>query len=287
MIFRVWRSRFAIFLTAVLSFWGVSWGAPLSMQEHMKLQTEINRDPELNALPTIRIDSIQASVPLDDRMDADSAFDRPFVQSLRDGMAWYLAQRGMRVVDQGGDLRLTALIDSYEGWKGWGHWGVDIQIKTKIFKGSDVVLSETLRSYLKYSDEEDVEDEEKPKYKAQDLLVTFPEILFTRVGVDASEKLIALLKERSADLGSSSTRVPATKNVGRGILTIGASVANAEVFVDGQLVGTTPLEGLSLPAMTHSIEVRKAGYQSWKREVAVLDGASSRLTAELEPDKPY
>jgi len=176
-------------------------GADSTMKTHMAIVGEIRKDPDLAPLPSLQIDPILAAVPVDDRMNADKAFDQPFVQELREGMSWYLAQRGLRVVESGADLRLAGTIESYEGWKGWGHWGVDLKLQVKLFRGSDLVLTESLRSFLKYSDDEDVEDEEKPKYKAHHLSsASFAEILFTRVGVDLSEKLISLLKERSKSL---------------------------------------------------------------------------------------
>ena len=79
----------------------------------------------------------------------------------------------------------------------------------KLFRGSDLVLTESLRSFLKYSDDEDVEDEEKPKYKAHHLgKASFDEILFTRVGTELSEKLITLLKERARSLSSTPAAAP-------------------------------------------------------------------------------
>src|SRR6267142_328277 len=73
----------------------------LSLEQHMQIQTKIETDTDLSTLPTIRIDSIAAIVPVNDRLDADSAFDQPFAESLKTGMTWYLKQRGVRVVASG------------------------------------------------------------------------------------------------------------------------------------------------------------------------------------------
>jgi hypothetical protein len=182
----------------------------LTMQEHMRIQAEIRSDPALERLPSLQIDAMQAEVPLDDRMNADAAFSRPFVASLKDGMAWYLKERGVRVSDGAAtDLRLVGTIVSYEGWRGWGRWGADVTLKVKLFRGDHLMVTEPLRSFLKYSDEEDVEDEEKPRYRAQGLGVSFTEILFTRIGVDLSEKLIVLLKERTPGVPAAGATGPA------------------------------------------------------------------------------
>jgi len=255
-------------------------GDRLSIERHMEIQRPPQIDPTLQGLPSIKIDIIQSSVPVDDRLDADAAFDRPFVEALEDGMAWYLGRRGLPIGDDG-ELRLTGMIEDYEGWKGWGHWGVEVLFKMKLYRGSDLVLSEMIRSYLKYSDDEDVVDEEAPKYKAVDRRVSFIEVLFTRVGIDLNEKLITLLKERAGDLGAAGPATASPDEAGYGRLTIDASAPHAEVQLDDMLVGTTPLNELRLAAGPHTIDVRKTGFTPWQRKIVVLEGATSRLFAEL------
>jgi hypothetical protein len=256
------------------------------MRQHMEIQAAISEDPDLPRLPSIWIDSLQTSVPLDDRMNADAAFHGPFLENLKEGMSWYLARRGLRIVNPGGDLRLVGTIEYYEGWKGWGHWGVDVRLQVKLFRGADSVAEGNLRSFLKYSDDEEVEDQEKPKYASRRLNVSFPEILFTRVGMDLSEKLISLMKEQVGTRAAHERSAPGASAQARGRITILADVPNAEVWVDGKLIGTAPLEDLTLPAVPHSIEVRKNGFRTWRREVAILEGVSSRILAELEPEQP-
>ena len=164
---------------------GPGFAGERTLQQNVEILREVEKDPGLASLPSITIDTLQANVPLDDRLNADEAFNRPFVEALKEGMTWYLQQRGLRVVDQGADLRLVGAIDSYEGWKGWGHWGAEITLKAKLFRGQDLAFSEALHTLLKYPDEEDVEDEERPKYKARKAEpARFLEILFTRIGVD-------------------------------------------------------------------------------------------------------
>ena len=55
---------------------------------------------------------------------------------------------------------------------------------------------------------------------------------------------------------------------------------NAEIYIDGKLIGTTPLE-YRLAAGTYKIELTRAGYKPWTRELAVAD-VTTRLTAILE-----
>jgi len=254
------------------------------MREHMEILAAPIVDPDLTKFPSIEIESIQATVSLSDRMHADEAFNRPFTESVREAMTWYLKQRGLHTVDHGGDLRCTGSIDSYEGWRGWGHWGVDLHMTLKFFRGTQLVLTDDLHSFLKYRSDNDVRDEERPKYRARDLDVEFSEILFTRIGVDLSEKLIALLKEKAGTLATFGDEQAQAAVGSPGRLSVDATTPNAEVLVDGQLVGTTPVVELILPVRTHALEIRKHGFKPWIREVSILSGATSRIVADLEKE---
>lgn len=68
-------------------------------------------------------------------------------------------------------------------------------------------------------------------------------------------------------------------------LAIHAAVPDAEVLVDGQCVGHTPLPGsIAVPPGRRVVELRRAGYRSERREVAVDDGATGELAFELGED---
>jgi len=194
------------------------------------------------------------------------------------------------VVEKDEELRLVGDIDSYEGWRGWGRWGADVKLTIKVFRGSEAVLTESLRSFLRYADDEDVVDQEKPKYEGHRPSASFTEILFTRLGIDLSEKFITAFKQRAAS-GFSSARDPSMQaqppgSFAKGAIAVDASAPHAEVFIDDALVGTTPLMNLVLRVGAHKIEVRKLGYQTWRREFHVLEDAASTFFAKLAPEKP-
>jgi hypothetical protein len=257
------------------------------MEFHMAIQADIARDADLETLPSVLIEPILAAVPLDDRLDADEAFGRPFVEALREGLTWYLGQRGLRVVERQADLRLVGVIDGYEGDRGWGDWGVNLRLALKIMRGGESVVREPISSLLKYADDDDVEDEVEPRYRGRGEAPRFVTILFTRVGLDLGEKIIALLRDSPALRGARGAAAsegsgPRETPVGRGLLSVSATQPHAEVLLDGRLVGTTPIEDLPLPAGSHTIVVRRKGYRDWTREVLILDGGKTRLMAELE-----
>lgn len=73
----------------------------------------------------------------------------------------------------------------------------------------------------------------------------------------------------------------AASTADRGIYTIESTPPSAEVYVDGEFVGSTPMEH-SLPAGRHQIELRKKGFTNWSRWLTVAPGTRAKVAAELE-----
>ena len=55
----------------------------------------------------------------------------------------------------------------------------------------------------------------------------------------------------------------------------------AEVSIDGRVVGTTPMDRLSLPAGSHTLSLRHPGYEALSRSVAVKPGETAKLVIDL------
>jgi hypothetical protein len=70
-------------------------------------------------------------------------------------------------------------------------------------------------------------------------------------------------------------------NSGSGFLNVTAEGASFEVFADGAFVGNSPAK-LKLPAGTHVIEVKKAGFKDYKKQITLLEGSELNLQAVLE-----
>jgi len=66
-----------------------------------------------------------------------------------------------------------------------------------------------------------------------------------------------------------------------GTIVVSSNPDNAEIYVDGSFVGNAPAS-LKLSARKHTIRVALAGYKEWSREMSVLAGSESKLTAILE-----
>lgn len=68
-------------------------------------------------------------------------------------------------------------------------------------------------------------------------------------------------------------------------LTIRSRITDAEVLIDGQPAGKTPLaSSLALPAGVHKVELRRAGYQSGSQQVEVGENSTAEVTFELPVD---
>jgi hypothetical protein len=97
----------------------------------------------------------------------------------------------------------------------------------------------------------------------------------------APSMTIALAPARAA----APPRVPATGVAdGRfaGGLAVDSRPAGAKVFMDGKLVGTTPMTLPSVPAGSHAIRLERDGYQRWSSSVRVVASEQNRVTASLE-----
>jgi hypothetical protein len=54
------------------------------------------------------------------------------------------------------------------------------------------------------------------------------------------------------------------------------------VYMDGRLVGTTPVSIPSVAAGSHAIRVESDGYRRWTSAIRVVAGQPNRITASLE-----
>lgn len=81
---------------------------------------------------------------------------------------------------------------------------------------------------------------------------------------------------------SATSPAPAASAGDRGVFTIESTPPNADVYVDGEFVGSTPIEH-SLPTGRHQVELRKKGFANWSRWLNVTPGARAKVAAEMEP----
>ena len=68
---------------------------------------------------------------------------------------------------------------------------------------------------------------------------------------------------------------------GPATLLLESNEADADVFIDGELVGTTPLDRQVIPGK-HLLRVQKDGFITLEREVTFVEGVSENLEMNLE-----
>ena len=78
---------------------------------------------------------------------------------------------------------------------------------------------------------------------------------------------------------------PATNGLLAGTLSIESRPVGANVFIDGQLVSTTPLLLPEISPGTHVVRLQLAAHQDWTSTVQVVPDGRNRVTATLEEDE--
>jgi len=71
-----------------------------------------------------------------------------------------------------------------------------------------------------------------------------------------------------------------------GELSVSSTPPGANVFVDNNFVGITPLTLQEIPAGSHRVTVRLTGYQDYEASISVNAGATSTVAAGLSPVVP-
>jgi hypothetical protein len=96
---------------------------------------------------------------------------------------------------------------------------------------------------------------------------------------------VALERPDAASRHVQTTPVPATPGTDEGftgVLVVDSRPVGASVFMDGQLVGATPLALPAVRAGEHAIRLERDGYRRWSSSVRIIPSERSRVTASLE-----
>jgi hemin uptake protein HemP len=67
-----------------------------------------------------------------------------------------------------------------------------------------------------------------------------------------------------------------------GALTVDSRPVGARVYLDGRLVGTTPLQVPQVAAGEHAVRIEHDGYRHWTSSVRIIATETNRVTASLE-----
>jgi serine/threonine-protein kinase len=109
----------------------------------------------------------------------------------------------------------------------------------------------------------------------------------SRHGYATEEREVVLPADRPSStvtfsLGRAGPARPASQTDFSGSLSVESLPASARVFLDGHLVGTTPVVDARVAAGSHVVRVDRTGFLPWTSAVQIVTGQRSRLTASLE-----
>jgi hypothetical protein len=105
-----------------------------------------------------------------------------------------------------------------------------------------------------------------------------------RVVVTSSRPTQSMTVELAPVRAAASRSQPSAATEGRfvGSLAVDSRPTGAKVFMDGTLVGTTPMVLPSVPAGSHAIRLEHDGYRHWSSSVRIVASEQNRVTASLE-----
>ncbi|MQA30671.1 MAG: PEGA domain-containing protein [Luteitalea sp.] len=99
----------------------------------------------------------------------------------------------------------------------------------------------------------------------------------------AQSVTVALSRARpSATASAPVPSTPATVARPSGVLFFESRPSGASVFVDGKLVGTTPMQMDGVDVGAHAVGLERDGYRRWSSSVRVARGQRLRVSASLE-----
>jgi PEGA domain-containing protein len=82
------------------------------------------------------------------------------------------------------------------------------------------------------------------------------------------------------DFGSKNGLAGGSKFVGT--VSVDSYPRGAEVFIDGKLIGTTPMPATQVPSGAHVLRLERDGYHRWSSLVRVVTGERSRVSAWMQ-----
>lgn len=112
-------------------------------------------------------------------------------------------------------------------------------------------------------------------------------------GFETLTRRLAVTRERPSSavtlaLERATPTPPASqpRTAATGALYVDSRPRGAAVSVDGQVLGTTPLQLPGVAAGTHEVRLELEGYRSWTSSIQVRADQRNRVTGSLEPQRP-
>ena len=106
------------------------------------------------------------------------------------------------------------------------------------------------------------------------------------VPASSSAPVVAVrtVRTHTSTAGPAQPKTPSSPASGyRGVLALSSSPAGAEVTVNGQVVGVTPVVLKDLPVGSRALVVRRDGYSPWSTSVRIVADQQTTVQAQLTP----
>lgn len=107
------------------------------------------------------------------------------------------------------------------------------------------------------------------------------EIEVTKEGYRSQKQVVDLAKRDEKEV-----RIPVLTPI-YGVLNIAYQPIGAEIYIDGNKVGTSPMVLNDILIGNHNIEVKKEGYESLSRNVTISENKPLEFVGELDKDKGF
>ncbi len=112
-------------------------------------------------------------------------------------------------------------------------------------------------------------------------------IRVSRRGYETEQRQVVVSTDRPSvtlnfSLGRVAEAQPASRTEFFGTLSVESLPSGARVFVDGRLVGTTPVASARIAAGSHVVRVDRTGFLPWTSPIQIVTGQNLRVTASLE-----
>jgi serine/threonine-protein kinase len=117
---------------------------------------------------------------------------------------------------------------------------------------------------------------------ARDGFVSDERQLTITAGQRTHSVTVRLAPEAVAPARPAPATPPPAAGRGTGLLVVESRPAGARVFINGKLVGTTPLELPAVPAGEQAVHLERDGYRRWASAVRIVPSERNRVAASLD-----
>ncbi len=167
----------------------------LSTQKLEKVQTPV--PVPLRIASVVVSEEAGKNGDVDDRWDSRDAFRGTYAEEFRQGLAYYLKERGFKVVTSKAAISARIYIDRFKGFKRSGQYGGDLRGTMVLRLNGKEIGSNQLFENISYEDD----SEEQRAFAKEFYLdkVSFPTVLFYNLTVSLYDSIAQAIQEAASE----------------------------------------------------------------------------------------